>query len=205
VIEQGTQEWHAERCGCVTASRFSLLMGKPRAKSREWTDAAETYALDLAAERLTGTPQEFGGSAATEWGNAEEPIARAAYEATCDCFVELAPFMRHPFAEWVGGSPDGFAGDNGIIEIKSPYRISNHLATVRAGKVPAEHIAQVQGNLWVTGRDWCDFISWHPALPDSCRLFISRVKRDEDYINQLAERVEAFDAYVHSLVEWFNG
>lgn len=199
--EQGTAEWLQERCGCVTASRFAEVLKPPRTKSATWSQAAESYALQLAGERLTGRVASQGGSAATEWGTAEEPAAREQYTQATGRRVETVGFEVHPFADRIGASVDGLVGDDGTIEIKSPYTVAKHVATWIADAMPEEHMPQVQGGLYVTGRDWCDFVSWHPYMPEESRLFICRVERDDGYIARMAERLEAFDAYVHTIVE----
>lgn len=198
---QGSPQWLAERLGHVTASKFEDVLKKGRSKASVWGDGATTYALTLAAERLTGVVAGGYATDAMDWGTQHEPDAVAAYELTQLVNVKVAPFVRHPLIDNVGGSPDGFVFDDGILEVKCPYTSKEHLRTVWDGSMPEHHRPQVQGNLWITGRDWCDFVSYDPRMPEECRLFISRVERDAEYIKTLSDRVEAFAALVSEMVE----
>lgn len=202
---QGTAEWLQERLGFVTASRFSDAMTAGRSKSKPWGDTAVSYALTLAAERLTGQPAPSYTNEAMQWGHDNEAVAVAAYEQMQEVEVDAAPFVTHALVDYVGGSSDGFVGSAGIIEVKCPFTTKEHLRAVWDGCMPDQHKAQVQGNLWVTGRQWCDFISYDPRLPESCSLFVSRVERDPEYISTLSARIEAFAALVSEMVEVFRG
>ena len=183
---QGTAEWHALRCGRVTASRLADVLGTPTARRNYW--------LEILWERDTGQPKPAASSAALEWGHAQEPNARAAYEFAAGVDVEEVDFIVHPEFDWLGGSPDGLVGDGGIIEIKSPYNGANHLETVLSG-MPKKHMPQVQGLLWITGRDWCDFISYHPDYsPMPC--YIERVSRDDGYIAEMEQKAREFWEHV---------
>jgi hypothetical protein len=136
-----------------------------------------------------------------EWGTATEPFARAAYETQRGLMVDEVGFVPHPITEWVGGSPDGLVGDDGGIEIKCPHNSVVHVETLTGG-MPSEHRAQVQGLLWITGREWWDFISFDPRMPEKMRLYIERVKRDEDYIAKLVDEVTKFLDEVEKQHEW---
>ena len=91
--------------------------------------------------------------------------------------------------KWVGGSPDGFVGDDGMVEFKCPTS-GTHIKTLLGAE--CEHRAQIQGLLWVTGRQWCDFVSYDPRLPEGLQLYIQRIERDPDYIAELAGNVIQF-------------
>ncbi len=99
----------------------------------------------------------------------------------------------------MGGSPDGLIGDDGGWESKSPWNSANHLTTWLQG-MPEEHIPQVQGLMWITGREWWDFQSFDPRLPDPLKVYIQRVPRDEKYIAALEAEVKAFEAEVSATV-----
>src|SRR5690606_31337845 len=115
------------------------------------------------------------------------------YQLITDHEVEQVGFMRRGD---VGYSPDGIIGDDGLLEIKTKaYPL--HLDCLLKDEVPAEHMAQIQGGLWVSGRQWLDFVSYSPGLP----IFIKRVPRDESYIANLSAEVERFNAEVDSMVE----
>lgn len=201
--EQGSPEWLQERCGMITASRFSAVMAKPRTKGAKWSQAGHTYAMEVAAERLTGTPASPGGSPATDWGHRYEDEARAAYAMeVCETLTESG-FIRFGDTQ-IGGSPDGYTGADGIHEIKCPANPRIHLETV-CGGVPKEHTAQIQGNLLITGKKFCDFVSFSPMFKGRPRIYIKRAEADHAYQYELATRLAEFDSYIDSIVRQANG
>lgn len=192
MIEQGSQEWLLARAGHATASRFADVMAKVR------TGEAKTrsdYRWELVTERLTGQPVPQYVSKAMQRGTLLEPEARAAYEAETGDLVERVGFLPHPSIEWCGASPDGLIGKDGGCEIKCPDNPVIHVQTIKGG-MPEEHRPQVQGGMWVTGRQWWDFISYDPRMPESMQLYVERIKRDEAYIESLAAEVTRFLAEV---------
>lgn len=191
-MNQQTPEWFAVRAGKVTASRFCDVLAKIKVgESRE----RAKYRWELVAERLTGEKAEGYSNRAMERGTELEPFARMAYEAHTKNMVEEAGFIVHPSLPYVGCSPDGLIGDDGGLEIKCPASAVIHIQTIQGG-MPSEHRAQVQGAMWVTGRAWWDFVSYDPRMPEKLRLYVERVKRNEEYIKALAEEVAAFQAEV---------
>jgi hypothetical protein len=155
----------------------------------------------LVCDRLYGTPKEEISSRSLEWGTEAEPFARKAYEEETGLIVKDAPFVKHSLNPFVGASPDGLVGDDGGIEGKAPKDRKIHIRTFSEG-MPANHLPQVQGCMWVTGRKWWDFISFDPrpeAHPEF-RLYIQRIQRDDIYIAKLEETVSAFLAEVNVTV-----
>lgn len=194
-VPQNSAEWFAARCGVITASRFDCLLmsgrnGKPSETRRK-------YLYDLAGERITGQIADaWAGNKHTDRGHAMEPDARNLYAFQTDNDPKPVGFMRRGN---VGASPDSLVGDDGLLEIKTKLpRLQ--LEVLEAGEVPAEHYPQVQGQLWVSGRQWVDFVSYWPGL----RLFIKRVARDEAFIARLAEAVDTFEAELSALVDKFT-
>lgn len=190
---QGSPEWHAARLGIPTASRFGCLMtatGKP-----SLADGAKTYARELAYERITGQPASDFQSPDMERGHVHEPHARAAYEALTGHVVTDAGFTRRDDIA-AGASPDGLVDYEGGFEAKSKNS-ARHIKCLLSGAVPTEHIAQIQGQMWVCDLPWVDFVSFCPGLP----LVVIRVPRDEEYIQTLAKSVAVFNAHVDE-VEW---
>ena len=188
MIEQGSKEWLELRLGKVTASRIADVLAK--GKSGEAL-SREDYRYELVVQRLTGDPGESFTNAAMEWGTATEPQARIAYEAQADVFVEQVPFVLHPTIEWFGCSPDGLIGDKGLLEIKCPNS-KTHIKYLNAGKPPAKYVPQMQCQMAVTGRQWCDFVSFDPRLPDDLQLFVVRLDRDDEYIKSMEAEVVKF-------------
>jgi len=193
MIEQGSPEWLALRAGKVTASKVADVM------SSITTAGYKNYLADLVVERLTGNKTESFTNAAMQWGVDQEPIARAEYEVKTGNFVDQIAFVDHPNIANFGCSPDGLVGDDGLIEIKCP-NTATHIDYVMQDKVPTKYIPQIQCQLAVTGRKWCDFVSFDPRLPDGLQILIVRLKRDDEYIKKLEARVVKFLNEVNSAV-----
>lgn len=188
-MQQGSKEWYDIRCGKVTGSCFDRVL-----KGRQ---TAATYMSEVLGERLTGKPSDEIKSKYLDWGNKYEPDARAAYalkyidDPERQDIVQTG-FVIHREHSRVGCSPDSLVGENGLAEIKCPYTPKAHLKTLTSRQVPKEYVAQVQGNMWVCERDWCDFISYHPDFPRGMRLCCFTVPRDEAYIKKLSDAVLDF-------------
>lgn len=184
-IKQGSPEWLALRAGRVTASKIAnVLMAKT-------TAGYKNYMADLIVERLTGAKTESFTNAAMQWGVDQEPLARAEYEIKTGNFVDQVTFVEHPSIEMFGCSPDGLIGEDGLVEIKCP-NTATHIDYVMADKVPSNYVPQMQCQLAVTGRKWCDFVSFDPRLPDGLSMFIVRVERDDEYIEKMEKEVRKF-------------
>jgi len=186
-VEQGSDEWLQMRLGKLTASKFADVISKGRGSAPSKT--RESYMYQLAAEIITGQPQDSFKSSAMEWGNECEPAARAAYELKNDVDVVECAFIEKD--DWIGVSPDGLVGENGLLEIKCPNSVTQ-IKRVLSGEFPKEYIAQVQGQLWVSGREWCDFVSYDPRIITGADYFEVRVYRDEEYIKALSEKCNVF-------------
>lgn len=197
-VEQGSDEWLQLRLGKATASRFKDILAIT--KSGNESAARAKYRAELVAERLTGRSPERYRSAAMEFGSETEATARTSYSLLTGNLVDPGPFIQHDTL-MTGASPDGLVGDDGTIEIKC-YELHNHIAALRSGKMPPEHKAQVQGQLWLARRSWCDFISFAPELPENAQLFVERIYPDGDYIETLIDAVVKFLAEVDAEVEF---
>lgn len=185
-------EWKRKRLGKITASRFGMLK---TGRGSDWGETALSYLYDLVGEHLTGQPSEdFSGNRATEWGNLYEADALKAYTKRTGKKVQPGKFCQHPVLDWCGGTPDGLVGEKGLIEVKCPLSFKNHLRTVINRVVPDEYLPQVLGHLWLSGRDWCDFVSYDPRINGVHRLAIIRVERAKHQtgIALLASRITEF-------------
>ncbi len=204
-IEQGTEEWHQLRLGCVTGSRVADVLAK--IKSGESASRSD-YRTDLVVERLTGKPTDFFTNSAMQWGTDQEPFARIKYEEKFDLFVEQIAFVKHPTIEFFGASPDGLVGADGMLEIKCPNS-KTHIKYLNDGKPPSKYIPQMQCQMSVTGRKWCDFVSFDPRMPEGLDFFVVRLERDEEYIKAMEAEVQQFlnevDAELSQLRKKLNG
>lgn len=186
-MEQRSDSWFEARLGRATASNFGKVLAK--IKTGEAADR-RNYRAQLVIERLTGNRQEGYSNAAMQWGTEQEPFARIAYMADRGMDVQEAGFIQHETL-MAGCSPDGLIGADGLIEIKCPVS-ATHIETLKTQHMPIEHMAQVQGQMWIAGRDWCDFVSYDPRMPDKLQMFVQRIPRDEQYIKALAFEIERF-------------
>jgi putative phage-type endonuclease len=156
-----------------------------------WGASRANYAAQLIAERLTGVAESGFTSAAMQHGIDTEAAARAAYGFMQDVEVIEAPFVLHPRLAWSGASPDGFVGDDGLVEIKCP-NTATHITTLRGGEIPDKYIKQMQWQMACTERDWCDFVSFDPRMPVEMQLHIQRVDRDNDLIAEIESAAIGF-------------
>jgi putative phage-type endonuclease len=194
--DQGTAEWFAARLGKATASRICDIVATTKGG---WGASRKNYAAQLMTERLTGEPADSFTNAAMQWGVATEPEARQAYSFRHDVDVVEVGFIDHPRIAMSGASPDGLVGSAGLVEIKCPTS-ATHITTLLEGKVPAKYVTQMQWQLACTGRHWCDFASYDPRLPESMRLFVARIERDEAEITRLEDAVAEFLAEIDQTV-----
>ena len=187
-IEQGSQDWHAARLGCVTASRVADVVAKTKSG---YSAARQTYLGQLLSERLTGIPTETFQNAAMRWGSDMEAFGVEAYEAVTGLETFQAGFLFHPNLAYAGASPDRLVVPDGLVEVKCPTT-STHIETLLKGEVPERYQIQMQWQMACTGRAWCDFVSFDPRLPEAYQLFIQRLPRDAERIVFLEQEVALF-------------
>lgn len=206
--------WHQKRLGKLTSSRFDDMMQKGRGKDDKFGRAAYVYIYEKVAELLTNAPHEIS-SKAMDWGTDMEAEAIARYEEITG--LKVSPSDFYPVGEFAGGTPDGMVedeselvpaedlyktGPEGIIEVKCPFNPANHAETLILNEVPEKHMFQIQGNLLVTGRWWCDFISYDPRVQEpTLQIFIKRVYRDEAIIQAIQDRISEVSEKVKQLYE----
>lgn len=193
--DQGSDDWLRARMGIVTASEFKTIIGVKKDAREKVT--RDTYMRKLAGEILTGEPMENYQNAHMERGKVQEDEARDLYALIAGIDPQRVGFIRNGD---VGCSPDSLIGADGGLEIKTALA---HIQIERLlrGEFPAEHRAQVQGNIWLAEREWWDFASYSPKLP----LFVKRVYRDDGYIATLAGAVNAFNEELATMVASIRG
>lgn len=196
MTEQGSAEWHAKRCGKVTASRIADMMAKTKAG---WGASRTNYRAQLVAERLTGIVADSYTNEAMEWGAATEAEARDAYSFYCNADVVQIDFVDHPSIEMTGCSPDGLVSEHGLVEIKCP-NTATHITTLLGGTIPGKYQLQMLWQMACTGRQWCDFVSFDPRMPDDMRMFVQRLERDDAKIAEIAAEVGVFLGEVDAMV-----
>lgn len=208
--EQRSADWHKDRAGRITASMFGAAIAlteggtyasgpnkglpkpvKPKAERQK-------YMRQLAFERLTGTPKHSIDGKALEWGRDVEDTARNEYERHTGLIVIESPFIVHPKFSFIGASPDGLIGKRGGMEMKCPHEESVHVQTWLEG-MPEEHMPQVQGGMMCTDREWWDFVSYDPRQKPELRLYVERVRRDDEYIADLKKGLLQFEVELQEM------
>ena len=196
MMEQRSEAWFAARAGKVTASRISDVLARTKSG---WGAGRKNYAAQLVAERLTGAVEPSYCNAAMQWGTETEPHAREAYCQHMLCAVEEIAFVDHPTIAMAGASPDGLIGDDGLVEIKCPGT-ATHIETLLGGSIPDKYRLQMLFQMACTGRQYCDFVSFDPRLPETMRLFVQRLPRDDAEIAEVEREVAAFLAEIDETV-----
>jgi len=184
--------------GRLSPSGFAAMMTNGRSKETIGKTAIE-YANRIALERL-GIEIPEAWSRAMEWGREWEEQGLAAYESLHGMVIPSGHII-HPNYSYVGGTPDGLIGDDGVLEIKCPYNPVNHLTNLTGDVFLEDYIYQVQGYLWITGRAWCDLVSFDPRYPLGLQLHVVRVDRDDSIISALAQRAELIEGIVQETIQ----
>lgn len=186
-MDQGGDEWFQARLGIPTASKFATVMAKGEGKTRS------EYMRKLAGEVLTGEVTESFSNSHTDRGNEMESEARLKYALSEGVSPYQVGFIRNGEK---GASPDSLIGVIGGLEIKTALP-HIQIDRLERNRLPPEHKAQVQGNLWISDREWWDFVSYWPRLPMLC----VRVFRDEDYIKTMSDEIDRFNDEKAALIE----
>lgn len=197
MLEQRTPEWLAARAGNFTASRVGDIMAKTKtgpAASRK------NMITTLAVERLTGSCVETYTNFAMQRGVELEQEGLDAYSFEFGVAVEPAAYLVHPKIPRVGCSPDGLIGDDGMVELKCPAAMGKHLDALRTGAHAKEYRWQAQHQLFVSGREWVDMVSYDPRFPDGLQLAIKRVFKNAEDQEELAAEISKADAEIEQIV-----
>jgi putative phage-type endonuclease len=191
---QRTDEWYADKLGCVGASRLSDVMAKGEGKTRE------SYLYELLAEIDTGATFEKYKSSAMEEGTEKEPLAKEFYQLLTFNKIVDTGFILHPTIKRFGASPDGLISKDGLIEIKCPL-VTTFEKYRHKRKIDRKYMLQMQGQMSCTGRLWCDFVMFCPEMKDeSKRMIITRVERDNETIIEIEKEVSAFISDLEALI-----
>jgi putative phage-type endonuclease len=193
-VIQGTPEWHDQRRGMVTASAVGTLVTASTLKPAQ-NDTSRGLTAMLVAERITGytDPTFFNDDMLR--GTLDEPRARDLYSEHYAEARETGFLVRDDWGYQIGYSPDGLVGDDGLIEVKAP-RAKTHLRTVLADEVPAQHMAQLQAGLLVSGRQWIDFISYSGGMP----MWKKRVLPDQRWFDAIVAAVALFEKTAEQMI-----
>lgn len=196
---QGSAEWFAARAGHCTGSHCADIMGFLKGGKGETQKRAD-YRSKLVVEILMGAPVMDGYlSPEMIWGADQEKNARVAYEMKTAAETELVGFCLHDSIDRMGGSPDALIGEDGLLEIKCP-KSKTHIEWMLLDAVPPEHEHQMSFYMAVTGREWADFASYDPRLPQPLQLFTKRLWRDPERIEAIEGAVQQMNFEVDSTI-----
>ena len=197
-VRQNTEEWFQLRLGKITSSNFDKIMAN---EGKAFGPPAIEYAEKIALEVVTGERDESSSfkNGYMERGNDLEPVAKELYEIERFCEVSNGGFNISD-CEKFGDSPDGNVGKNGCIEIKSVIP-KTQWKRIKKGGVDMAYKWQIQGHLLLGKKEWCDFVSYCPEMPENKRLHIERVYPDEDMIERLKQRLTLFHEEVLNNIE----
>lgn len=196
-IIQRSPEWFAARCGSLGASQLADALAKTKSG---WGASRANLRAKLVVERLTGQQEESFTSAAMQWGVNKEEEARIAYSFLTGRNVVEVGLYKHPTIIGTHASPDGLVDDDGCIEIKCPNS-ATHIETLKSNLVAHKYLLQMQWQMRCADRQWCDFVSFDPRMPDHLMLYIQRVQRDDDMLAALESEVSTFLAEVDADVK----
>ncbi len=199
VIEQGTPEWKAMRCGKITASRIKDMMAKTKSGP---SASRKNLASTLMLERITGIVADSYTNAAMEWGVTNEPLARLAFSIATGLDVEEVPFVNHQTIERSGASPDGLVVESGllgVLEIKCGHT-ATHVGWAIDGVVPQDHVLQLQWQMACTGARFGYFASFDPRMPEHQSLLVRKMPADDSMIYMLEQEVVKFDAEIEAMI-----
>jgi putative phage-type endonuclease len=196
-IDQQSEAWHEARCGRVTGTRFKNLV------SKDTTDSYKDLVTNIACEIITNKQEETYSNADMERGIELEPVARKEYEVLFDTEVKtigfLIPDEDHKYHEWIGISPDGLLSDNALLEIKCP-KMKTHFEYIERNELPSEYRYQVQGQLFVSGLAYCDFMSFVPNM----KPFIIRVYPDINLFHEFENRLDVLIEQVKNKLDKYT-
>ena len=196
-VEQGSPEWYAIRAGKPTASEFSNIV----TSKGDLSKSISTYALTLAAELYAGEPVDrWEGNSWTDRGKELEAEAIARYEFENDVAAIPVGFVTSDDGN-IGCSPDRLVGEDGLIEVKC-LKAEKHIEAIlyfkNHSKCPTTYVQQTQGQIWITGRKWCDLYFYHPQLPcltitqvpddaviSGLKIGISQLIKERDFVVNL--------------------
>lgn len=192
-IIQGSDAWKQLRRGRITGSKIADVMQEKKGTGYE------NYLAQLGCERMAGCVTETYKNAYMDRGNEDEPAARECYEFVTGYSVEQIAFVRHPTLIFAGCSPDGLINDDGMVEIKRKIP-AIHATYIFKNRIPPEYLKQMMWELACTGRQWNDFASYCPDLPEEMQLFTIRLERDEAMIAEMEKQVIAFNQAVEKWI-----
>lgn len=199
-MEQRSEAWFTAKAGKFSASEMADLLS---GGGKKVTATRTNLIARKVAERLTGVMEQGYTSAAMQHGIDHEDDARDLYFVHRELPIEEEGFIDHPAIPYSGCSPDGMVSGDGLVEIKCP-NTATHIEYLRTKKVPNKYLYQMQWQMACTGRQWCDFVSYDPRMPEHLCLLVIRVPRDDDLIADLEAAVRKGVEEVEEIINELN-
>ena len=194
-IPQGSDAWLKIRLGIPTTSSFAKIITPTGKKSSQFSK----YLQECLTPYVFGRAQDIVKTPAMMRGNELEPQAVEYYEYYAKVKTQEVGFITSDDG-MVGCSPDRFVGKDGLLEVKCPLE-NQHTINLASGKIDSKYIPQVQGQMLLSGRKWCDWMSYHPDAPAS----IVRIEPDLEYQEKLTELLDEFTAKLSNQVNDMKG
>lgn len=196
-VVQGSDQWLALRRGIMTASEMKLAI-TPTLKIAD-NEKTRAHLYELLAQRITGYVEPMYISDDMLRGAEDEVRARILYAEKYAPVEEIGFITNDEWGFMIGYSPDGLVGDDGLIECKS-RRMKFQVETILADTMPDEYMLQIQTGLLVSGRKWCDFISYSGGLP----MFTKRVTPDFAVQEAIIRGATAFNAKLTEMQDLYE-
>ena len=190
-LVQGSEEWHAARCGLLTASEMRLII-TPTLKIAD-NDKTRAHLWELLAQRITKhvEPQYIGDTMLR--GIDDEVEALVAYGKHYAPVQQVGFVTNDKWGFTIGYSPDGLVGGDGLLECKSrsqKYQVQTICDYVSNSMIDPDFAIQVQTALLVSERDWCDLVSYCGGM----MMATVRVYPDEKIQSAIIEAALSFES-----------
>jgi hypothetical protein len=181
---QRSEQWKADRLCVLTGTRAYALMNSAATR--------KTLMVEMLTEQLTAATKSFNPTKAVQKGIDDEPIAENYARLVLGYNIHSTDdFIVSEFDPFCAVSPDGLVGDDGGIEIKNLSE-ANHIRAVIDDEPEKKYVWQIHWLMYVTGRDWCDYIGYCKELPEPACFYNKRYERDESIIEKINNQVDSF-------------
>lgn len=207
-INQNSPQWIMSRVGHGTASHAGDMIAKPKRETTGELERRRKYRSQLAWERINCRAVQHWVKPEMQWGIDHQDAARQAYEIEKGVILEPGGWWLHDRISWFGASPDYLLPDGlGLVEIKCPYYSENHDEHFdNDWELDKDYEAQMTAQLAVTGRQYCDYVSYDPRWPEKLQLFVWRFKPEPAVLRGLEQEIDFFlhqvEQHCHDRAQW---
>jgi len=194
---QRTKDWYIDRLGNITGTDAETIL------SGLTTKKINDLVLEKVWENLidTSTDLFMEQRNAMAWGNEHEGKAIEYYEKLKKCKAKSAKFYKNKSIKGSGSSVDGYVGNDGLIEVKCPYNGANHVSVMLSNEIESKYYAQIQKQLFDTGRKWCDYVSFDPRLKTKYKIHIIRIMPDEKMFTEFESKIVSISQMINEKLQ----